>query len=77
MKTNVKLLFAVLGVGLIGLNLSKNVTGKSMSGASLSNVSALQASAGEAYCNPITNNDCTITAGGGTIYGCGQPVVNF
>lgn len=43
----------------------------------LENIDALSASAGEAYCDPTTTNDCSITAGNIGISGKGQPIIIY
>lgn len=73
MKKSHKVLIAAFAVALIGLNLSKNVNAQISASTLLSNVIALQASAGEAWCDTTTQNTCTISSGGNSVTGLGQP----
>ena len=43
----------------------------------LENIDALGVSAGEAYCDPTTTNDCDITMGNVGLAGKGQPIIIF
>jgi hypothetical protein len=59
-------MIAVAFGGIVfNLHLNTNQKSKSTS-VTISNISAVEASAGEAYCNPVNQNVCTITAPDGT-----------
>ena len=76
MKIIYRACLGVLVVVVIGLNLSKTGTAKTFSNARLVNLAALQSFAGDAGCEPTTQNDCSITVQGVTLKGKGQPYSN-
>ncbi len=48
----------------------------SLSTSNIANLEILNASAGEAYCKPISQNSCSITVPNSSVSGVGQPYVN-
>ncbi|MBB2950153.1 MULTISPECIES: hypothetical protein [Sphingobacterium] len=48
----------------------------SISNSNIANLEILNASAGEAYCKPVTQNACDISVPNANISGVGQPYVN-
>jgi len=59
-------LIAIAFTGIVfNVHLNTKVKGKSGS-VTVANISAVEASAGEAYCNPVNQNVCTIKAPDGT-----------